>query len=487
MDGRMHTKLKVLFVVTEATPFSKVGGLADFAGSLPGELKKQGVDVRLMLPRYESPSGQKSKVKMSFAVPLGSKESQVHLLEVASHPLPVYMIYNDRYFGHRERVYGFNDDPQRFVFFSRAVISAMPHMTWRPDVIHINDWHTSPIPTWIDIYGRHLEPFSGMATLMTIHNLAYQGVCGRLILDFGRMGQVPHLDVEDPGKVNWLAQGIAHADVLNTVSPTYAEEIKTPEVGGRLSELLRDRQDRLFGVLSGIDMDIWNPARDSALVQSFDVHSLPKREVNKAALQRELQLSGDRDIPLLSMVTRLDPIKGLDLVDSALETLIQSRPCQFVLLGTGDEAYSRSMQVFQRRYPRHIRFVDRFDERLARRIYGSSDFFLMPSRQESASTSVMIAMRYGAVPVVRSTGGLCDAVIDVDRQPERGTGFSFDTFTSEAFREVLGRALDYRQTQQWTALQSRVMKRDFSWKMAAYAYVDLYRRAIQIHKESIKA
>ena len=482
----MNAKLKVLFVVTEATPFSKVGGLADFAGSLPGELKKLGADVRLMLPRYESPSGQKSKVKMSFPVPLGSKDERVHLLEIDSQQVPVYMIYNDRYFGHREHVYGFNDDPQRFVFFSRAVISAVSHMTWRPDVIHVNDWHTCPIPTWIDIYGRDHEPFGEIATLMTIHSLAYQGVCGRLILDFGRMGQIPHLEVENPGKVNWLAQGIAHSDLLSTLSPTYAEEITTPEVGGQLSSILRDREDRLFGVLSGIDTDLWNPATDSALAQSFDVASLHMREVNKTALQRELQLPTDRDVPLVSMVTRLDPIKGIELLVPALETLMRSRTYQFVLLGTGGEEHAQDLRAFQKRYPPYIRFVNRFDDRLARRLYGGSDFFLMPSREEAASTSVMIAMRYGAVPIVRRTGGLRDVVIDVVRQPERGTGFGFDSFTPEALADVLARAFDHRQTQRWSALQTRVMKRDFSWKMAAQAYVDLYKRAKQLHEESAK-
>lgn len=479
----MNAKLKVLFVVTEATPFSKVGGLADFAGSLPGELRKLGVDIRLMLPRYESPSGQKSRVQMSFPVPLGSKEAQVHLLEVSSHPVPVHMIYNDRYFGHRGRVYGFNDDPQRFVFFSRSVISAIPHMSWCPDVIHLNDWHTCPISTWIDVHGRNREPFRSIATVMTIHSLAYQGVCGRLILDFGRMGQIPHLDVEEPGKVNWLAQGIAHSDVLNTVSPTYAEEIKTPEVGGRLSRLLCDRQDRLFGVLSGIDTEVWNPATDSSLAQSFDIDSLHMRKVNKTALQRELQLPTGRDIPLLSAVMRLDPIKGVELIVPALESLLRSRACQFVLLGTGDETYTEALQGFQKRYPQCVRFINRFDERLARRIYAGADFFLMPSREEAASTSVMIAMRYGAVPVVRNTGGLSDAVIDVVRQPERGTGFSFNAFTPEAFSRVLDQALNYQRSQQWPVLQARVMKRDFSWQMAAHAYVDLYRRARQIHRE----
>jgi starch synthase len=486
-NREMNAELKVLFVVAEATPFSKAGGLADFAGSLPGELKKLGVDVRVMLPRHKSPSGQKPKVKMSFPVPVGSRDEQAHLLETESCQVPVYMVYHDRYFGHREHIYGFNDDPQRFVFFSRAVISAVSHMPWRPDVIHANDWHTCAVPTWVDIHGRDLDPFRQIATVMTIHSLAYQGICGRLILDFGRMGHIPHLDVEPPGKVNWLAQGIVHSDALSTVSPTYAEEITTPEVGGHLSGILHDRRDRLFGVLSGIDEDVWNPATDSALTQSFDVEALHMREVNKTALQRELQLSTDRDIPLLSMVTRLDPIKGLDLVVPALEALMQSTACQFILLGTGNEKYVQILQAFQKHHPRHVRFLNRFDERLARRIYGGADFFLMPSREESASTSVMIAMRYGAIPVVRSTGGLCDAVIDVARQPERGTGFRFDPFVPEALAEVLERAFSYQKTREWPVLQTRVMKRDFSWKMASQAYVDLYKRAKQLHASRMKA
>jgi starch synthase len=483
----MNAELKVLFVVAEATPFSKVGGLADFAGSLPGELRKQGVDVRLMLPRHESPPGHKPKITKSFPVPLGRKNEPARLLETESRQVPVYMIYNDRYFGRREHVYGFNDDPQRFVFFSRAVISAVSHMTWQPDVIHVNDWHTCAIPTWIDVYGRDHDLFRQIATVLTIHNMAYQGICGRLILDFGRLGQLPHLDVEPPGKVNWLAQGIVYADVLSTVSPTYAEEITTPEVGGALSGILRDRKNQLFGILSGIDKDVWDPSKDPALTQSFDVSALHMRPVNKTVLQRELQLPTDRSIPLVSMITRLDPLKGVDLIVPALELLMRSTAYQFVLLAAGDENYNKTLRAFQKRYPRHIRFINRFDERLARRIYGGSDFFLMPSRQEAASTSVMIAMRYGAVPVVRSTGGLCDVVIDVIRQPERGTGFRFDSFVPKALIEVLERAFRYRKTPQWSTLQTRVMKRDFSWNTASQAYVDLYRRAKQLQEDKIHA
>jgi starch synthase len=211
--------------------------------------------------------------------------------------------------------------------------------------------------------------------------------------------------------------------------------------------------------------------------------ALHMREVNKTALQRELQLPTHRDLPLLSMVTRLDPVKGLDLVVPALEALMHSALYQFVILGTGREDYAHELRSFQQCYPRNVRFINRFDERLARRIYGGSDFFLMPSREEAISTSVMIAMRYGSVPVVRATGGLCDVVIDTTRQPERGTGFDFQPFSAEALTRVLETAIGYRETERWFPLQRRVMKRNFSWAVAAHSYLDIYRRSVQIRME----
>lgn len=483
-------KLKVLFLAAEATPFVKVGGLADVAGSLPKALQQIDVDVRLMLPRYGNAVGKEYSLRRvggSIAVPLGPGKEQVHLLETAVGDLPVYMIWDEHYLSTREKVYGFNDDPRRFAFFSRAVIATVQMMGqtmgWKPDVIHAHDWHTAPVVAWLDSYGKHDRYYRDLATLFTIHNLAYQGLCGRLILTFAQMQDLGHLPVEPPGQVNWMAQGIAHADVLSAASPSYRREILTPENGMGLDSLLRERQDRLFGILNGIDTVVWNPHTDPALTQSFDTTSIPMRAVNKAALQREVGLPARSEIPLLGVVTRLDPLKGLDLMLPVLEPLLTERDLQFVLLGTGDSEYEERFRALQQRFTDRVRVFTKFDDRLARRIYGGIDLFLMPSRHEPGGLGHMLALRYGAVPVVRSTGVLADTVVDVTTQPNRGTGFVFRPYTGEAFRDALESALVlYKSPDRWQALQRRAMELDFSWSTSARAYVDLYSRAKAQHQ-----
>lgn len=481
----MDDGVKVLFLAAEATPFSKVGGLADIAGALPVALRRLGVDVRLMIPRYGVMQNLEKVCRRvgSLEVPIGSGQEYALLLETVSNGVPTYLIWNDQYFANRERVYGFNDDPQRFTFFSCAVIAAMKMLDWKPDVVHANDWHTAAVVAWLDVYGRSNRAYRDIATLFTIHNLAYQGLCGRLILTFAQMEKLPHLSAETPGKVNWMAQGIAHAGLVSTLSATYAQEILTEESGMGLSASLQERREDLFGILSGIDVELWDPATDAALTQTFDVGALKMRSVNKTTLQRELRLPAQSNIPLLGMVTRLDSLKGLDLVIPALETLLKERDVQFVLLGTGDETLEAQFRDLQTRFPNNVRALIKFDERLARKIYGSIDLYLVPSRAEPASIGLMTAMHYGAVPVVRATGGLTDTVVDADIQADRATGFAFVDYTDTALFNTITRALAaYGDKSRWTSLQRRAMERDFSWGTSARAYVDLYKRAIALRR-----
>ncbi|MBN1922990.1 MAG: glycogen synthase [Anaerolineae bacterium] len=481
--------LKVLFLAAEATPFVKVGGLADVAGALPKALRQLDVDVRLMLPRYGNTGGKDHDLRRvggPIAVPLGPGKEQVHLLETEVDGLPVYMIWDEQYLSTREKVYGFNDDPRRFTFFSRAVISTLQmmdrEMGWKPDVIHAHDWHTAPVVAWLDVYGKRDAFYRDMATLFTIHNLAYQGLCGRLILTFAQMQDLGHLPVEPPGQVNWMAQGIAHADVLSAASPSYSRDILTPENGMGLDALLSERQERLFGILNGIDDAIWNPDTDPALTQSFNAASLRMRAVNKAALQREVGLPNRAETPLLGVVSRLDPLKGLDIMLPALESLLSQQDVQFVLLGTGESAYEERFRSLQQRFMDRVRVFIKFDDRLARRIYGGIDLFLMPSQYEPGGLGHMLALRYGAIPVVRATGVLADTVIDATTQPKRGNGFVFRPYTADALGEALQRALVvYHNSRQWQALQQRAMEFDFSWSNSARAYVDLYHRAKAQH------
>ncbi len=478
-------RLNILFVAAEAVPFAKVGGLADVAGALPKALRSLGHDVRLMIPRYGSiPSDQFrfEKVGKPIPVPCGPGEERVHLVHtITEDGVPVYLVWDEKFFSPRERIYGFDDDPQRFTFFGRAVVAALPLLGWMPDVIHANDWHTAVIPTWLAYEGRYLSEYRHLASLFTIHNLAYQGTSGRLILTFARMEYVKHLDVEPPGQVNWMAQGIANADLVNTVSPQYARDIVETEAGAGLSPLLKAREDRLVGVLNGIDTDLWNPATDPHIPQPFDLSTLKMRAVNKAALQQEARLPVRSDTPLIGMVTRLDYVKGIDVLQSVLEPLLTG-DIQFILLGSGQPEYQEMLERLQARFPNKVRVFLRYDDPLARRIYAGCDIFLMPSRFEPCGLGQMIAMRYGAVPVVHRTGGLADTVTDYHERPDRATGFAFSPFTPEACLDGLRRALGvFRDREAWTALQTRGMKADFSWKASAKRYVELYRRAIELH------
>ena len=481
-------KLNVLFLSAEAVPFAKVGGLADVAGALPKALRSLGHDVRLMIPRYGSISSDDfdfEKIGKPCPVPCGPGEEQVHLVHTTTEDdVPVYLVWDEKYFFARERIYGFDDDPQRFALFGRAVIASLPMMDWMPDVIHANDWHTAVVPTWLAYEGVNLPEYRHLASLFTIHNLAYQGIAGRLILTFGQLEYVRHLSVEQPGQVNWMAQGIANSDLVSTVSKQYAKDILKPEAGAGLDPLLKERKDNLHGVLNGIDYDLWDPATDQNIAQKFDRSSLKMRAVNKAALQQEARLPTRPETPVIGMVSRLDHIKGIDLLQSTLNKLLET-DIQFVILGTGAEEYHNMLEELQSRYSDKMRAFLRYDDPLARRIYAGCDIFLMPSRFEPCGLGQMIAMHYGAVPVVHRTGGLSDTVIDYHKRPDKATGFVFSPLTPENLVDALVRALSvFHDREMWIELQKRGMKTDFSWKASAKKYVKLYRQAVELRQKA---
>ena len=478
-------RLKILYLAAEAVPFAKVGGLADVAGSLPRAIRALGHDVRLMIPRYgtiRSSQFDLKRIGEPFPIPLGPGEEYINLVgSTTADDMPVYLIWNEAYFSSRDRVYGFEDDAQRFAVFGQASLVALKLLDWQPDVIHANDWHTGIVPTWLNTDGRRYSFYRDIATLFTIHNLAYQGITGRLILTFAQMEYVKHLSVEPPGTVNWMAQGITHADVVNTVSPRYAKEILTPGIGMGLDPLLRDRQDHLFGVLNGIDHDRWNPATDPKISHRFTADNLNRRAANKTVLQQQARLPARPDVPLVGTVSRLDAVKGMDLLEPVLEWLVE-RGAQFVVLGTGQLEYHQMFERLQRRFSNGMHAFLKFDDVLARRIYAGADIFLMPSAVEPCGLGQMIAMRYGCVPVVRATGGLTDTVTDYGAQPGRGTGFAFVDNSPEACQKALERAFKaYGDKRVWRGLQRRGMATDFSWAASAQEYVKLYRRAIEAH------
>ena len=487
----MAQPLKVLYLAAEAAPYAKVGGLADVAGSLPKALRALGHDVRLALPRHKAVDGARWKLKLaaaSFPVPVGADHKMTEALEGAADGVPAYLVWDEHYFG-RDRVYGYDDDAQRFVFFGRAILAFIKQIGWQPDVIHANDWHTAFVPTWLATAGKADPFYAPIATAYTIHNVTYHGTTGKAILPFaGLEDHVHHLEVEPPGAINWMARGIHHSDVINTVSKRYAQEILTPEFGAGMEGLLKHRhaERRLCGILNGVDYDQWNPATDPHLAQRFNSESLDARTLNKAALQREAGLPVREGAPLIGFISRLVDQKGVDVLSTVLDRLF-ARDVQFVLLGAGEKRHEEIFGALPKRFPNKAAVFLKFDAALAQKIYGGADIFLMPSQFEPCGLGQMIAMRYGSVPVVRATGGLADSVSDLDaaNAPRKGTGFTFGDYTSDAFWSALERALDvFRDKKTWRGLQERCMKADFSWNASAKKYEELYRKAIEFHKSS---
>lgn len=482
-DSHPAGPLRVLFAAVEMSPLAKVGGLADVAGSLPVALRRLGLDVRLAMPFH----GVIDRAVLAatrvadFTVETRDGAEQASLWRASVKDVPVYLIESARFFG-RERVYGYDDDLDRWVFFCDALLASAGALDFAPDMLHLHDWHTAFVLTrLLDVE----HPWTTCGTLYTIHNLGLPGPFDASTAHAHRFPakalSVP--DGVDPGLAySGMAQGILHADYVSTVSETYAREILTPEYGFGLDPLLRARADRVTGIVNGIDYDEWNPATDPHIV-NFDAASLDRRMENKRALQRRSGLPVADETPLLGFVGRLFHQKGADIMlDAVTRRLEAGDDLQLVVLGTGDEALHDRLRAVEARFPRHIKAHIAFDVPLGQLIYGGCDLFLMPSRYEPCGLGQMIAQRYGAVPVVRRTGGLADTVEEFDPVANAGTGFLFDEPSPRALEGALTRAFSaFADRDAWQALQRRCMARDFSWGRAAGQYRDLYGRATQDH------
>jgi len=482
---RSEDSLRVLFVSSEVAPYAKAGGLADVAGSLPKALRALGHDVRIILPRYGCLDPARHELQPAhtpFSVLLPDRDEPAGLLLMAIDGVPVYAVESERYFA-REAIYGYPDDGERFLFFCRAVLEAVKHLGWKPDVVHCNDWHAAIIPSLLRA-GHEGDPFySEIATIFTIHNLAYQGIVDRGLLGMTGLGGSllqPQIG-EREGQINLMSRGILSADLITTVSPTYAQEILTPEYGAGLDAVLNHRRARLFGVLNGIDGEAFNPATDPHLVTRYDIDSLDRKVENKVALQREAKLTEDQSRPVVGIVSRLADQKGLDLLEPIVEPLLNEAGVQLALLGTGEPHYHDFFRWIGERYPGQTAIALTFDVGLAQRIFGGADILLMPSRYEPCGLGQMIAMRYGTVPVVRRTGGLADTVSDYQPATGQGNGFVFGNYTSHACFAALVRAVEaFRRPDEWRRLQRRGMEADLSWASSARRYVELYHKAQEL-------
>ena len=452
------------------------GGLGDVAGSLPKALRKRLVGCRVVMPLY---SGIKQELRdqMQFithiTVPVSWRRQYCGIFEAKIDGVIFYFIDNEYYFK-RDGIYGHYDDAERFAFFSRAILEIIPHIDFKPDIIHTNDWQTALVPVYYSTMYANREGYEGIKNIFTIHNIQYQGVYGKEILsDVFGLGEQHEQLLDFGGTLNLMKGAIECADVVTTVSPTYAEEILDPWFSHGLDPILRERQYKLHGILNGIDTDIYNPETDKAIAKNFSAKDPAGKKEDKADLQREFSLPVRDDVPIIGMVSRLVSHKGLDLVKAVLDELLSTTDVQLVVLGTGDWEYENFFREIEARYPGKVGLRIAFIPDLARKIYAGCDMFLMPSKSEPCGLSQMLALRYGTLPIVRETGGLKDSI--TDSGDGEGNGFTFAGYSAHELYDACCRAQDrYYSKEDWHNLVRYDMECDFSWDVSAKSYEGLY-------------
>ena len=474
--------MKVLFVASECVPFSKTGGLADVVGALPKEIKKSGVDVRVITPLYSAiPEKWRSKMEhlLYFYVNLGWRRQYVGIERLTLNDITYYFVDNEYYFG-RSYIYGLGgDEGERFAFFDRAVREALPKIDFVPDVLHCHDWQTGLIPAMLEIQYRVLKPYQKIKSVYTVHNLQYQGIFPidqiEELVSLGAQAYTPD-HMEFYGQCSFMKGGLTFAQKITTVSPTYSEEIKTAYYGERLDGLMRSRSQDLLGILNGIDIEEYDPANDPLIEAKFSPETLDRKVLNKLALQRELGLQEGADIPLIGMVGRLSSQKGLDLLEHVLDG-VMTTGCQLVVLGMGEDRYVDLFNWAQWKYAGRIASRIEMNHTMAHRIYAGADMFLMPSMFEPCGLSQMISLRYGTIPVVRETGGLRDTVLSYNKYTEEGNGFTFLNYNAHDMLTVVERAVNYYRNHPdvWKKLMERAMRGQYGWDQSAHHYVDLYK------------
>ena len=475
----------MLFVASEVRPYSKSGGLGDVAGSLPAALKAQGLDVRVVFPKYGNiPENHLKGMKyIGFLnTHLSWREQGASIYTIVPQDkkdVQVYMIENDYYFG-RDGYYGYGDDYERFAFFSKVSLEFLTIVDFKPDIIHFNDWQTGLGCTYLrDIY-RNFTFYKNMKSLFAIHNLRYQGSFEREILWSVGLndGYFTGGSLEFYGNVSLLKAGVVHSDAVCTVSETYAQEIQTPSFGYGMDGLLRKRgeEGHLFGIVNGIDTILNDPATDPRIFANYDNKSaeetIAKKLENKHKLQEQLGLP-QSNAPMLAIISRLSNQKGLDIISLSLNEIL-SKDIQFVLLGTGEGRYEELFRNYANNYPNKLSAQIYFNDELAQRIYASSDIFLMPSVYEPCGLGQMFAMRYGTIPIVRKTGGLADTVQHFSPETPTGNGFVFEDFVASGLMWALNQAIAYYNTPHWSVIIKNATSCDFSWNKSAATYIDLY-------------
>lgn len=468
--------MKILFACSECSPFAASGGLADVAGSLPAALQKEGAECRVIMPLYGS-IGLQWRANMtfltSFGVPLSWRVAHCGVFTMQYGGVQYYFLDNEQYFKREGGIYGYFDEAERFAFFSKAVLETLTHIDYEPDVIHCNDWQTALIPVYLNVFYREVPKLSRTHTVFTIHNIQYQGQFGLDVAgDVCGLPDWAISKVEFHGDLNMMKGALEECERISTVSPTYAKEILDPYFGHGLDEILRQKEWKLCGILNGIDTVGYNPSRDHALAANFSARKPEGKALCKAALQQQMHLPEEPDTPILAMVSRLVSHKGFDLVEYAMENMLRMG-MQVVILGSGEQQYEDFFHEMQRRHPQQVAFTCGFMPTLSRQIYAGADFFLMPSQSEPCGLAQMIALRYGTIPIVRSTGGLADSIIDWDT-PGGGCGFTFQSYNADDMLGAVRRAMGLYHSEYRAEMLPRALKCDFSWRRSAKQYMAMY-------------
>lgn len=469
--------MKVLFAASEAHPYAMSGGLADVAGALPKALRKRLIGCRIIMPLYGSIS-EEARREMTFltsiTVPVSWRRQYCGVFEARRDGVIYYFIDNQYYFK-REGLYGHYDDAERFAFFSRAVLEVLPHIDFKPDIIHCNDWQTALVPVYLDAYYRDNPFYRDIKTVFTVHNIQYQGKYGYEILGdvLGIPGEKENI-LDYDGCVNFMKGAFVTSDKITTVSPTYSREILDPYYSHGLDKILCRMGNKLTGIVNGIDYDVYNPETDDMIYKNFSLETVTAGKAeNKKQLQAEMGLPDRPDDAVIGIVSRLVNHKGFDLIKRVFEEIVGSR-VQVVVLGSGEWEYENFFREMAAKYPQKVAFRSGFIPRLAHRIYAGADIFLMPSKSEPCGLAQMVALRYGTIPVVRQTGGLNDTI--VDSGDNIGNGFTFRSYNAHDMENAVWRALKgYYNGGGWDILRIRAMKCDNSWKKSAGEYIKLYK------------
>ena len=470
---------KILFVASEAAPFITTGGLGEVIGALPKNLYKadNNIDVRIVIPLYEEIILKfKGDIKFfgKIYVDLGWRHQYCGIFTSKVGDVVYYFIDNEYYFK-RADCYGFFDDGERFAFFGKAVLDILEAIDFIPDIIHTHDWQSAAVPVYMRTVYLNKEEFKNIKTIFTIHNIEYQGKYSMSVLEdiFGISYDYKSI-LEFDGAINLMKGAMMCSDIISTVSPTYAKEIHDYKYAHGLDPIINMETNKIRGILNGIDTESYDPKIDSKIFANYDSRSINGKLENKLQLQTIMDLPKDEKIPIIAIVTRLVSHKGIDLIVGAMNDIVKL-PLQFVVLGSGDREYELQFELFKERFPGKISVHLGFNSELARRIYAGADIFLMPSKFEPCGISQMIAARYGAVPIVRESGGLKDSIVPYETDGGNGIGFVFTDYASESITEAINRALAvYSDGEKWAELVKRVMEWDFSWGMSAKEYIKMY-------------